>query len=152
MICEYKTLIIDTYGVIFKEKECRNNDVESLTMDKDFLDFANKIKGKYEIVLLSNDDSERSNNITAHYGIDKYFSNKIISSEVNCKKPELKIFDVTLERIGRKPSECIFVDWDIKNLLAAEEVGISTVLFNRNNENFDGMTVYSFKELFDIIG
>ncbi|MBE6692838.1 MAG: HAD family hydrolase [Ruminococcaceae bacterium] len=152
MICQYKTLILDAYGVIFKEYSCKSNEIESLTMDEGFLDFANKIKSKYEIVLLSNDDSEQSKKITAYYGIDEYFSAKIISSEANCKKPSLQIFDITLERIGRKPSECIFVDWDVKSLLAAEEVGISTVLFNRNEDNFDGMTVYSFKELFDIIG
>jgi hypothetical protein len=36
--------------------------------------------------------------------------------------------------------------------LFAEEVGIATLFFNRNGENFDGMAVCSFNELIDIIG
>ena len=59
MICDYKTLILDIYGVIFKEED-PNCKVESLTIDKDFIDFAKKTKEKYQIVLLSNDSLEHS--------------------------------------------------------------------------------------------
>lgn len=152
MICDYKTLILDIYGVIFKEEKSENCDIENLTLDKDFIDFAKKTKEKYQIVLLSNDSLEHSKRITEFYGIDGLFDERILSDETGFKKPSLEIFDAALEKIGRKPSECIFVDSKVKNLLYAEEVGISALLFNRSDEHFEGMTVYSFKELFDIIG
>ncbi len=152
MICDYKTLILDIYGVIFKEEKSENCDIENLTLDKDFIDFAKKTKEKYQIVLLSNDSLEHSKRITEFYGIDDLFDERILSDETGFKKPSLEIFDAALEKIGRKPSECIFVDSKVKNLLYAEEVGISALLFNRKDEHFEGMAVYSFKELFDIIG
>lgn len=122
-----------------------------LTLDEGFIDFAEKAKDKYELILLSNDASEWSKYITEYYGLDKYFRNKIISAEVKCRKPGFAIFDKALEIVGRSAAECIFVDNSIKNLLAAEEVGISPILFNRDNKHFCGMTVDNFKELADIL-
>lgn len=152
MICDYKTLILDIYGVIFKEEKIKNGEIENLTFDRDFPDFAKKIKEKYQIVLLSNDTAAQNKRITEFYGIDGLFDERFVSEELGSEKPSLEIFDALLEKIGRKPSECIFVDSKAKNLLYAEEVGISALLFDRNDEHFEGVTVYSFKELFDIIG
>lgn len=123
-----------------------------LTLDKGFIDFAERIKGKYDLVLLSNDVSEWSDYTVRYFGIEKYFSYRTVSADVKCRKPDLKIYDLTLEAIGKAPSECIFIDNDVKNLLAAEEVGISTVLFNRDGMHFDGATVESFDELCELIG
>ncbi len=123
-----------------------------LTLDNGFIDFAERIKGKYDLVLLSNDVSEWSEYTVTHFGIEKYFKHRTVSAEVKCRKPDLKIYDLTLEAIGKAPSECIFIDNDVKNLLAAEEVGISTVLFNRDRMHFDGATVETFDELCDLIG
>ncbi len=123
-----------------------------LTLDKGFIDFAERIKGKYDLVLLSNDVSEWSDYTVRYLGIEKYFSHRTVSADVKCRKPDLKIYDLTLETIGKAPSECIFIDNDVKNLLAAEEVGISTVLFNRDEMHFDGATVETFGELCDLIG
>lgn len=123
-----------------------------LTLDKSFIGFAEAAKDKYDIVLLSNDVSEWSGYITEYHGLNKYFSDKIVSADVGCRKPDMKIFDLTLERIKRSPAECIFVDNNVQNLLSAEEVGISPVLFNRDGLSFDGLTVYSFGELSDFLG
>ena len=123
-----------------------------LTLDNGFIDFAERIKGKYELVLLSNDLSEWSEYIVRHFGIEKYFSRRFVSADVKCSKPDLKIYDLTLEAIGKAPSECIFIDNGVKNLLAAEEVGISAVLFNRDGSHFDGATVETFDELCSLIG
>ena len=123
-----------------------------LTLDKGFIPFAERISGKYDLVLLSNDISEWSEYIVKHFGIEKYFSHRTVSADVKCRKPDFKIYDLTLEKIGRAPSECIFIDNDVKNLLAAEEVGISAVLFNRDGVHFDGASVESFEELCALIG
>lgn len=123
-----------------------------LTLDSGFIDFAERVKDKYELVLLSNDVSEWSTYITEKFGLNKYFAHKTVSSELKCRKPDLKIYDLTLEAIKRSPYECMFVDNNVQNLVAAEEVGISPILFNRENEHYYGMTVYSFDELLNIIG
>ncbi len=123
-----------------------------LTLDSGFIDFAERVKDKYELVLLSNDVSEWSSYICEKFGLNKYFKHKTVSAEVKCRKPSLEIYDLTLDKINRSPYECMFIDNNAQNLVAAEEVGISPILFNRDNEHYYGMTVYSFSELYDMIG
>ena len=123
-----------------------------LTLDKGFIEFAEKVKDKYDLVLLSNDISDRSRYITEFYGLDKYFKHKIISADLKCRKPQLEIFDKALEIVRKRPAECMFIDISVKNLIAAEEVGIAPILFNRDNDHYYGMVVENFEELYNLIG
>lgn len=123
-----------------------------LTLDKGFIPFAEKIKEKYSLVLLSNDVPEWSEYITSRFGLDKYFSHKIISGNVGARKPDFKIFDTALEIINARPAECIFVDNTAENLVAAEEVGISPVLFDRDGDHYYGASVLDFEELYSLLG
>ena len=49
--------------------------------------------------------------------------------------------------LGCQPADCVFVDNSVQNLLTAREMGIRTVLFNRDGEQYDGNVVNSFSEL-----
>ena len=122
-----------------------------LTLDAGFIPFADRFVGEYEFVLLSNDVSEWSKYITEFHGLDKYFTHKIVSGDVKCRKPERKIYEIALERTGKRPEECLFIDNTVKNLLVAQEMGIEPVLFNRDKEEYTGTIVNSFEELADII-
>lgn len=118
-----------------------------LTLDKGFIRFAKQAKEKYSLVLLSNDVSEWSEYITEFFGLNEYFSHKIVSGDIGIRKPDIRMFDACLERIGATPGECIFVDNTAKNLISAEETGISCVLFDRGGEHFSGASVVNFEEL-----
>lgn len=122
-----------------------------LTLDKGFLPFAEKYHTKYEFVLLSNDVSEWSSYITDYYRLNPYFKDKIISGNVKCRKPDKKIYELTLEKIQRAPSECYFIDNSVQNLKVAKELGISPILFNRDNEEYTGVIINSFEELENIL-
>ena len=123
-----------------------------LTLDPGFIPFAEKYSGKYDFVLLSNDVSEWSAYITEHYGLDRYFSRKIVSGDVKCRKPDREIFEAALSETGTRPEECCFVDNSVKNLLTAAELGIEPILFNRDHEDYSGRVVNSFPELAEMLG
>lgn len=122
-----------------------------LTLDNDFISFAEKYYKKYNFVLLSNDVSEWSSYITEYYHLNKYFKCKVVSGDVKCRKPEKKIYELTLEQIEKSPDECIFIDNSVKNLDAAEKMGIYPILFNRDNEEYMGTVVNSFVELAEVL-
>ncbi len=122
-----------------------------LTLDTGFIPFAEKYAGQYELVLLSNDVSEWSTYITEFHGLDKYFTHKIVSGDVKCRKPEKKIYEIALERIGKKPEECLFIDNSAKNLLVAQEMGIKPIMYDRDKEEYEGIKVNSFEELAQVI-
>lgn len=118
-----------------------------LTLDKDFLWFAEKNYRQFDFVLLSNDVKEWSHYLFELHGLHKYFKECIVSGEVRMRKPEHRIFSCALERIRRRPDECIFIDNSVKNLNAAQDMGIHAVLFNRDGEAYSGSTVNNFYEL-----
>lgn len=118
-----------------------------LTLDQDFLRFAENNHKQYDFVLLSNDVKEWSKYLFELYGLQKYFKACIVSGDIHMRKPEKRIFDYAIEQIQCKPQECIFVDNSVQNLNAAQNAGISTVLFNRDNEVYFGHIVNSFQEL-----
>ena len=123
-----------------------------LTLDPGFIPFAEKYSGKYDFVLLSNDVSEWSAYITEHHGLDRYFSRKIVSGDVKCRKPDREIFEAALSETGTRPEECCFVDNSVKNLLTAAKLGIEPILFNRDHEEYSGTVVNSFPELAELLG
>ena len=122
-----------------------------LTIDNDFFAFAESHKNQYHYALLSNDVSEWSRYITAHHSLDGYLTTKIVSADVGCRKPEPRIYEIALERLGVSAGECIFIDNSTANLRVAETLGMRTILFNRDGEAYDGRVVYSFGELTEML-
>jgi putative hydrolase of the HAD superfamily len=141
----------ETLGFTDTEGAKRDYIENHLTLDPAFHSFADNFSAKYNFVLLSNDVLAWSEYIREHYDIGKYFKVGIISANTGLRKPDVEIFRIALERLDVEPQDCIFVDNSVENLNAAASIGISTILFNRDGENYDGTTVYSFEELGELL-
>jgi HAD superfamily hydrolase (TIGR01509 family) len=63
------------------------------------------------------------------HGIAGLFDEIIISSEVGIIKPELPIFNLAVEKIGVPAAEIIFIDDRDYNVVAAETVGVKSILY-----------------------
>lgn len=118
-----------------------------LTLDTGFVQFAEHHYLRYDFVLLSNDVKEWSQYLFELHGLHKYFKASIVSGDIHMRKPGTRIFAYALERMQCSPGECIFIDNSVRNLHAAQSVGINTVLFNRDHEVYSGNVVNSFEEL-----
>ena len=60
-------------------------------------------------------------------GWDEMFDTIVISGEVNLRKPDPEIFQLTADRLGLAPPECVFVDDLPVNVAGAEAVGMAGV-------------------------
>lgn len=118
-----------------------------LTLDEGFREFAEKYSKIYAFCLLSNDVLEWSQFLIGYHRINHYFMDKIVSGEVHMCKPDKEIFIYSLKRLGCDPEQCIFIDNSVKNLLVAEELGIQTILFNRDGVQYEGRSVEDFRTL-----
>jgi putative hydrolase of the HAD superfamily len=65
--------------------------------------------------------------------VDEIFEQIVDSGFVGCRKPEPRIYELTLERIGMPAEACLFIDDLQANCEAAEATGMRAVRF-RNNE------------------
>lgn len=118
-----------------------------LTLDEQFTSFAEEYSRKLDFCLLSNDVQEWSEFLMDYHHLNSFFKEKIVSGDVHMRKPDRQLFLYTLDRLKCEPADCIFVDNSVNNLMAAEELGIHTILFNRDGESYDGIVVNDFLEL-----
>jgi putative hydrolase of the HAD superfamily len=66
--------------------------------------------------------------------VDEIFEAVVDSGFVGCRKPEPRIYEITVERIGVPFERCLFVDDLEVNVGAAEELGMRAVRFQDNEQ------------------
>jgi epoxide hydrolase-like predicted phosphatase len=66
--------------------------------------------------------------------VDEIFEEIVDSAFVGCRKPEGRIYELTLERIGIPAEACLFVDDLQVNCEAAEKAGMKAVHFRENEQ------------------
>jgi putative hydrolase of the HAD superfamily len=64
--------------------------------------------------------------------VDEIFEEIVDSAFVGCRKPEARIYELTLERIGLPAEACLFIDDLEPNIEGAEAVGMNAVHFRDN--------------------
>jgi putative hydrolase of the HAD superfamily len=66
--------------------------------------------------------------------VDEIFEEIVDSAFVGCRKPEPRIYELTLERIGVAAESCLFIDDLAVNCEGAEAAGMSAVHFRSNKQ------------------
>jgi len=125
----------------------RNYLEKSFTLDAGFLPCAKALKNRYGIALLSNDVSEWSRFLRDYHGIEPLIDAAFISGDLGVRKPDPRIYGIALDTLEARPDECLFVDDYPERVDAARELGICSVLFNREGHDYNGLRVDSFKQL-----
>ncbi len=64
--------------------------------------------------------------------VDEIFEEIVDSAFVGCRKPEARIYELTLERLGTPAGECLFIDDLQPNIDGAEAAGMKAVHFRDN--------------------
>jgi HAD superfamily hydrolase (TIGR01509 family) len=122
-----------------------------LELDPDIIDVLETLSRHYRLAMLSNDIGSWSKHLRQHHGLDEYFEEAIISGDVMVRKPDPRIYEIAAQRLGLEPQECVFVDDRPGNLEPAAELGMRTVLYNRDGHDYDGEQILSLAELPDLL-
>jgi len=89
----------------------------------------------YRMGLLTNNVREWEPLWRTMLPVDEIFETVVDSGFVGCRKPDRKIYELTLERLGDVPAEqCLFVDDVDVNCAAARELGMSPVQYKHNDQ------------------
>ncbi len=83
----------------------------------------------FQLGLLSVHGREWIEHCNNKYGYHKLFHSTLYSFENGISKPDRGAYEGILKRLGAKPQDCLFIDDKEENLLAAEKIGIKTILF-----------------------
>jgi putative hydrolase of the HAD superfamily len=90
-------------------------------------------KEGYKMALISNCSSETPA-IWPITPLAPFFDAPLFSSTTGFEKPDPRIFQLAVEKLGVKPEECLFVDDNSNNLAAAAALGITSVLYSTPKE------------------
>jgi len=94
------------------------------------VDILAELRGKgYPLYALSNFSIEKFQLVQASYNFFGWFDDILLSAQVQLVKPDPRIFYVLLERIRRKPAECLLVDDSGPNIETARQLGFDTIHF-----------------------
>ena len=88
----------------------------------------------YSMGLLTNNVREWEPLWRSMMPVDDVFGIVVDSAFVGCRKPEARIYEITLERLGADPASCLFVDDVEVNCEAADALGIHAVHFRDNDQ------------------
>lgn len=66
--------------------------------------------------------------------VDEIFETVVDSAFVGARKPEARIYELTVERIGIPAESCLFIDDMLPNCEGAREIGLNAVHFQDNDQ------------------
>ncbi len=81
----------------------------------------------YKTALLSNTELPAAN-FFRELGYDM-FDVLVFSCDEGLMKPQEKIYEIALERLGSRPEQAVFIDDRLDYIQGAEDVGLHTILF-----------------------
>jgi len=95
-------------------------------------------KGGYTTALLTNNTKEWVEQYDRQDPFDQYFDAVVSSHEVAVIKPDLAIYEITMQRLGAKPEECVFIDDKERNLAAAMSLGMKAIRCTTGGAQVEG--------------
>jgi putative hydrolase of the HAD superfamily len=99
------------------------------------VDLMRELQGRgLRMALLTNNVREWESRWRTMVPIDEIFELVVDSAFVGCRKPEPRIYEILLERLGVEAQGCLFVDDVEVNCDAARELGMTAVHFRENEQ------------------
>lgn len=93
--------------------------------DYDVIDLIRTLRASgYRMGLLSNTATEVIQPLLAQHALEPLFDQVVVSGEVGIKKPDPRIFELTLSLLDRQPAEALFIDDNPENVRAAQGLGM----------------------------
>ena len=100
------------------------------TLNHGIVELLSEAKSKdISVWCLSNDVGRWSDKIRNNLGIEKFLRGSVISGDIGIRKPDKGIYETLIQSSGFKIEEILFIDDRQKNVVAARELGIETIMF-----------------------
>lgn len=104
------------------------------------IDYMGRLRERgYRMAICTNNIREWEQMWRAKLPVDEIFDVVVDSSLVGTRKPEPRIYEITLERLGVRPEEALLLDDVEINCQAARELGLTAVWFRDNDQAIAAM-------------
>jgi 2-haloacid dehalogenase len=117
---EYHDLIALYYGQWETMLKCEIPETVALMYE---------LKERYGVYGLTNWSGETITIAYARYAFFKDLDGIVVSSEEKLIKPDKRLYQILLNRYALKAESCVFIDDNLRNVKAAEELGMVAIHF-----------------------
>lgn len=100
------------------------------------------LRPHFQLALLTNAWSDARSTLTKKFSLSTMVDDMIISAEVGFAKPDPAIYHLTLQRLGIEPKEALFIDDKVRNTVAAQRVGIASIVFQSSAQVIEEIQTY----------
>ena len=169
-------LFIKRFQNVFKQCDGDSTNLDPLTINHEFiltmsvngvlldgaLELVKRIKNEISgarIYIASNGATANARGRIASTGLGQYIDDIFISEDIGVTKPDVRFFEICLDRIGERKSSCIMIgDSLTSDMQGAKNAGIDSVWFMPSGDIEEMKVEYSidycvgsFDELFDVL-
>ena len=103
-------------------------------LDVELVDTIRSLRGRYKTGLLSNAFSDLRQVVTSLLNFSDAFDEMVISAEVHLMKPDPRIYQVALQRLGVAAQEAVFIDDLLRNVEGARSQGLHAIHFRQRSQ------------------
>lgn len=93
-----------------------------------------KESGRYQFYALTNWSAETFPIALQRFDFLHWFDGRVVSGEEKLRKPFPEFYRVLLDRYALQPQETVFIDDNLRNVKAAEAIGIRSIPFQNASQ------------------
>jgi len=98
------------------------------------LEYAETLRHDYKVGMLSNIGIGAMDEFFSPAERVQLFDAVVLSGEESLTKPHPRIFELTAERLGLQPHECVMIDDIEENCAGADAAGMKAILYQSNTQ------------------
>jgi len=114
--------------------------IDDFSVDQEMLALVRELRKTYTTALLTNFPSHVHDFMRRSWHMDGAFDHIIVSADVKLLKPDPRIYQLTLERVGCAAQEAVFIDDRKINIDAAQAMGINGILFKSKSKTISALS------------
>jgi epoxide hydrolase-like predicted phosphatase len=96
-----------------------------------------ELRKKFKLAVINNGTSLTLPKFESKFHINETFDLFISSATEGVKKPDGNIYKLTVQRLGVKPDECLFMDDSLPNIEGAKKLGVATIHWENKQIGFE---------------
>ena len=106
-------------------------------MNEAMMQLAAELSARHRLGMITDNAADRMAALIAQHSLDTLFDPIVISANVGSQKDSPEIFEYALRLVGSKPSECVFIDNQARNLTVPASLGFKTHLFDPKADDIE---------------
>ncbi len=119
----------------YQMQQLRQEWLERFPVRSEILLLAKTLQGRgYKTALLTNEIKDWMEEVILAYSMQNCFDVIVTSYEVGAAKPDLRMYNAVLHQLHAHATQCVYVDDQTKNIVAAEKLGFKTILFSSTEQ------------------